>query len=56
VSDRFPTALVSYDIYRQVEQAVKEGAVLPARFSCAAEVILWLRDWQISRERAKPSI
>jgi hypothetical protein len=37
--------LLSPDIYRRVEKAIKEGAI-PKHFSCSAEAQLWLMKWE----------
>lgn len=42
--------IISPALYKRVEQAVEEGAV-PPPFSCAADVVWWLGEWE--KKKAK---
>ncbi len=43
--------MVSYKLYKELEQAVKDGAELPPYpFTCSAEVQIFLHEWNASKK------
>jgi hypothetical protein len=42
---RADPVLVSYDIHKRIQKAIKEGAA-PRPFSCSADAQYWLMEWE----------